>query len=231
MEEHALAVPVGGKIELAAVASHGIGVYFSAIFLAQLDIGRVVFENVVHIHVNRLVISLHFPARRHFDVVPCCGVVVVLDKSRVAFGGIGGVAELPSAVERLHFRGVRIEPGLLEARIGLQCGRIGVRHERGAAGFLVNGEDGFVLPFGLNLIHAAFFPVLHFCEAEELVPVGTIANINVALRVHAEQIHAVNCGYEAINVLLSLHRLERQALVGIAFIEIPLQRLLGTVER
>ena len=231
VEEHALAVPVGGKIELAAVASHGIGVYFSAIFLAQLDIGRVVFENVVHIHVNRLVISLHFPARGHFNVVPCCGVVVVLDKSRVAFGGIGGVAELPSAVERLHFGRVRIEPGLLEARIGLQCGRIGVRHERGAAGFLVNGEDRFVLPFGLNLIHAAFFPVLHFCEAEQLVAVRTVAHINVALRVHAEQIHAVNSGNEAINVLLSLHRLERQALVGIAFIEIPLQRLLGAVER
>ena len=231
VEEHALAVPVGGKIELAAVASHGIGVYLSAILLAQLDIGRVVFENVVHIHVNRLVISLHFPARGHFNVVPCCGVVVVLDKSGVAFGGIGGVAELPSAVERLHFCGVRIEPGLLEARIGLQCGRIGVRHERGAAGFLVNGEDGFVLPLGLDLSHAVFFPILHFGEAEQLVAVSTIAHIDVALLVHAEQIHAVSSRDEAINVLLSLHRFEEKALVGVVFVEIPLQRFPGAVER
>ena len=230
VEEHALAVPVGGKIEVATVASHGIGVYFSAIFLAQFNVGRIVFENVVHIYVDRFVISLHFPARGHVDVVPCCSVVVVLDKSGVAFCGIGCVVEFPSSVERLHFGGVRVEPCLFETRIGLQSGRGGVGHERGMSVFLVDGEDRFVLPLRFGLLHALVLPILHLGEAELRVVVRAIAHIDLAFFVHTEQIEAVGLRNDAVHTILSLHRFEHETLVGVALVGIPLQRFAGPVE-
>ena len=94
--------------------------------------------------------------------------------------------EFPSAVERLHFGGVRVEPCLFETRIGLQSGRSGVGHERGMSVFLVDGEDRFVLPLRFGLLHALVLPILHLGEAELRVVVRAIAHIDFAFFVHTE---------------------------------------------
>ena len=167
MEEDVLFVPISREIEGAAIASHGVRVHFSFKFFAESDIRRFVVEDVVHIDVDRFVVALHFPARRHFNVVPFRHIERRLHKRGVALGSIGCILELPFSIERKELRVFGSQPSFLIACIGLEFVGGSIRNVGGVTTFFIDTKDFLTLPFCLRRKLNVFD--VRFCELEQRV--------------------------------------------------------------
>ena len=167
MEEDILFVPISGEIEGAAIASHGVRVHFSFKLFAKSDIRRFVVEDVVHVNVDRFVVALHFPARRHFNVVPFRHIESRLHKRSVALGSIGSIFELPFSIERKELRVFGSQPSFLIACIGLEFVGGSIRNEGGATTFFIDTKDSLTLPFRLRRKLNVFD--IRFCKLEQRI--------------------------------------------------------------
>ena len=221
VKEDILFVPIGGKVEGAAITTHGVGIHQSLIFLAELDIRWFVDKDIVYIDINGLVVAFHFPARGHFDVVPLGDVEVGLHKRGVALASIWSIFELPPSIEREELRLLRIQPGFFVACIGLELSGGGVGDEGGAATLLVDAKNHFIFP--LYTVRTLDVLESSFGEFEE----GVVAFLRI-------EHHLTICGDGEI-FRFTLERgctkaevgaffFKNELLVGVAHIERPQER-------
>ena len=131
MQDGAASLPVGGDVEGALVASHGVVVVG--------DIGPVLGEGIDYVGVDGCAVAQHLPVGGHGDVVPAGGVVARLPEIGRAVGRLGCEAEFPGAVEAAEIGRLLVVAGKcgVLGGVGIGCGA------RGEASF---GEDCGILP-------------------------------------------------------------------------------------
>ena len=133
MQEYIATGPVGGNVEGAHIASHGVVVVG--------DVGRIGREGVIGVGIDGRAVALHFPVGGNFDVGPLRCVVVRAVKIHRTVGGFGGEVELPAAVQAF-------EPGRVGRHIlnGKRLRRI--RIGGSPHGLASHGEHFGILPVG-----------------------------------------------------------------------------------
>ena len=220
------AVPRGGHRDGAAVAAHCVGLVHHRVALLTADEGRQVLEGIGHVGVDGRAVALHLHARGHGNGLPRRGVVRSLIKVDGTVFGLRNPMELPLSVEHHPEGRVRPKPGLLVGSVALHLFLAGVEQHSGAAGLLVDADDGLVLPVVLALCRHAFS--LHLEVRLDESPLEILAGIGslelpdvsagLAVVVVAELQTACKASQD---VCLRPGLLDEPLLVGVSGLQLP----------
>ena len=221
MEEDILFVPISGEIEGAAIASHGVRIHFSFKFRSEIDVGRSVIKDVVHIDVDRLVVAFHFPARRYFDIVPFGHIKSRLHKRGIALFGIRRILELPFSVERKELCVFWSQPSFLITRIALEFVGGSIRNVSSVTTFFVDTKDFLILPFSLRRKLNIFD--VRFRELEQRILRFHIFKHHLSPTRHSEVERTILIRSSAQAEVVTFW-FENELLIGICHIERPQQR-------
>ena len=143
-------VPTVRQAEVAAIGTYGVLV---EIVVERRDERGLVLEGIAHIIIYGHIISGHLPVERDLELFPRRNIGII--GPEIVFLGlallpVGGVAELPFAVEQQVVGTIRCEPWILVAVVLLHRGCRGIGHKRGVGLLLA------VLKLGL-----VFYPLVH----------------------------------------------------------------------
>ena len=143
VQDHPPAPPPRRHVERGAIRPHGV--------VARRNDRRLRIRGrpgVRDVQVDRLVVAVNLPVRRHRDRLPSAVVEVRAEEVARAVRRLLDVEEAPRAVQR------EVEGGTL-ARAGERLFDGCIRHQRRVSRQLVAGDDGWVLPLLGRIVGAA----------------------------------------------------------------------------
>ena len=153
MDERTFSIPSLRKIESTHIRTYRIDtIVLSTVVetFAGLDIRRCIGMRIFHIRINRTVVSLHFPVRRHRNAVPTGDIEILFVEIQRSLGRLRHPVKSPLPVQQHIGRIMHLFPRtVIKCLVTQHCLFRRIRHIRGMTHFLIFFETGFIFPIYL----------------------------------------------------------------------------------